>query len=88
MRRLGLTFVSFVVIIIAAAQCGGKPLSPEKLLEERCTRCHTLAPIQAAGKTRHEWESTVYRMISKGARLSDQEAETVIDYLAENYGPR
>jgi rubredoxin len=39
-----------------------------------------------AQKTPTEWESTVYRMISKGARLNDREAREVIDYLSRVYG--
>lgn len=86
MKRLFLTFLLFVVII-TLSQCGGsEPLSPKELVQERCTRCHTLAPIESSSKNRHEWESTVYRMIQKGAKLSDEEARRAIDYLVETYG--
>ncbi len=77
----------FISISLLIVQCGSKARSPETLLEERCAECHTLAPIEAARKKRVEWEKTVYRMVHKGARLSNQEAELMIDYLADNYGP-
>jgi len=63
---------------------GGVP--PEQLVQDRCTRCHTLAPIEVARKTPEEWTRTVYRMIDKGARLSDAEAERVIAYLSDTHG--
>jgi hypothetical protein len=66
--------------------CGWKRLSPEKLVQERCTKCHTLAPIEVARKTRQEWASTVHGMINQGARLNDREAQEVIDYLSGVYG--
>jgi FlaA1/EpsC-like NDP-sugar epimerase len=62
-------------------------LSGEELLQARCTQCHGLDPVEAASKTEAEWESTVERMISKGAELTDAEAQILVDHLAETYGP-
>ena len=59
----------------------------EELLQVRCTRCHTLDRVQAAAKTQAEWEATVERMRGKGAELTDAEAQTVVEYLTETYGP-
>jgi hypothetical protein len=73
-------------LILIMGGCGGKRLPPEELMQERCTKCHTLAPIEVAQKTRQEWASTVYRMINLGARLNDREAQEVIDYLSSVYG--
>nr|NIV32409.1 hypothetical protein [Anaerolineae bacterium] len=63
--------------VFAMSCCGGR-VSAQALVEERCTECHTLAPIEAAQKTVEEWEFTVYRMIEKGARLNDRQAQEVI----------
>ena len=73
-------------LITVVGGCGGKRLSPEELVQERCTKCHTLAPIEVAQKTRQEWEHTVQQMISRGARLNEREAQEVIDYLSSTYG--
>ena len=87
---------------LAAAACGGggqEPPAPppaegpsgdltgEELLEARCTGCHGLDQVKSASKTESEWEATVERMRGKGAELSDAEAETLVDYLTETYGP-
>jgi len=71
--------------LLLPVRCRGT-VPPEQLLEERCTRCHTLAPIEVARKSPEDWERTVYRMIGKGARLSDAEADRVIEYLNQRYG--
>jgi hypothetical protein len=81
------------VIVLACSA----PASPEAtgapaddaatLVEERCSRCHNLAGIEGASKTREEWQRTVTRMIEKGAELSADEQEVVVDYLAEIAGP-
>jgi cytochrome c5 len=55
------------------------------LVAERCTVCHSIERIQNAAKTRDVWEDTVKRMIGKGANLSSDEKDIVINYLAETY---
>ena len=85
-RRLWVASAAVLGLAIILGACGGKQPSPEELAQERCTKCHTLAPIEVARKTRQDWESTVYRMIEKGARLNDREAWKVIDYLSRVYG--
>ena len=55
------------------------------LVEERCTQCHDLQTVTGAAKSRDGWQSTVERMIGKGAQLNDAEKAVVIDYLAEEF---
>jgi cytochrome c5 len=68
---------------------GEGPAAPsgDELLQSRCAECHGLAQIEGASKTQAEWETTVARMRSKGAQLTDGEAETLVEFLAETYGP-
>lgn len=47
-----------------------------------------LFAIEAAHKTRQEWVRTVSRMIQHGARLDNQEIESVVGYLTRTYGPK
>jgi len=59
----------------------------DELLQARCTVCHDLGRVEAASKTQAEWEATVGRMRGKGAELTDAEAQTLVEFLAETYGP-
>jgi cytochrome c5 len=59
----------------------------ESLLQERCTVCHSLSRVMQAQKTREKWEQTAARMVGKGAQLNAGEQATLIEYLAETYGP-
>jgi cytochrome c5 len=57
------------------------------LLQERCTVCHSTDRITQAQKTSTEWDTTVTRMIDKGAQLTSDEKKILVDYLAATYGP-
>jgi hypothetical protein len=67
-RTSGCRFAAVLAILLGLASvftmsgCGGQ-ISSEALVEERCTECHTLAPIEVAQKTVEEWEFTAYGMI-------------------------
>jgi len=69
----------------APAETSG--VSGSTLLQERCTSCHSLDRIQQAKKTSADWETTVTKMIGKGAQLSAAEKATLVEYLAQTYGP-
>jgi len=84
-RRFWVALTVMLALTTVVSGCGGRRVSPEGLVQERCTKCHTLAPIEVARKTRQEWEFTVHRMINRGARLNDREAQEVIDYLSNVY---
>ena len=40
-----------------------------------------------AKKTAEEWGKTVTRMVSKGAKLTNEEQQVLVDYLAKTYAP-
>lgn len=60
-------------------------LDGQKLLQERCTRCHSLDRVRQARKSEADWKATVERMVSKGAVLSAEELEAVVRHLAAAY---
>lgn len=59
-----------------------------KLFERKCSICHTIERPKSKRKTKAEWTKTVTRMKNtNGCPISDEEAGSIIDYLAENFGP-
>jgi len=66
------------------------PLPPgdgRDLVATACTQCHALRPIQMKRDGLGGWRETVQEMVIRGAQLLPEEAETVIRYLAGNFGP-
>ena len=51
------------------------------VMEARCGDCHGLDRITSKTKDRAGWQTTVNRMISKGATLNAEEKAALIDYL-------
>jgi mono/diheme cytochrome c family protein len=61
--------------------------SPKALFVKRCSDCHSPSRAMATKKKSTEWRQTVRRMQMKaGARISAEEAEVIIKYLAEVRG--
>jgi hypothetical protein len=57
------------------------------LLEERCSVCHPSSRPKSKQKTPEQWQTTVNRMMGKGARLSEEEKATLLDFLSKTYKP-
>jgi virginiamycin B lyase len=55
-------------------------------VEYVCSQCHDLLPITSARKTPDQWRYVITTMINQGAPLEEYEVDTVVRYLAENFG--
>jgi len=61
----------------------GKPIATEY-----CQECHRLTNLIKAHKNEDDWKDTVQTMIDRGARLPDDKVDTLVKYLAKNFGPK
>ncbi len=94
--RLGLVLASAALVAAAGCSGGAAPQggsgssgtasSGQALFEEHCSVCHPTSRALQVQKDRQGWESTVSRMRGHGARLSDDEAAAVVDYLVAKDG--
>lgn len=60
---------------------GAQDSQGASLVEERCVGCHDLETVYQEQLSREEWVEEVTTMVSRGARLSEEEMEIVVDYL-------
>lgn len=51
------------------------------LIQNTCTECHGLDVVVSASLSPEEWKDTVDQMVKRGATLSKDEKETVLEYL-------
>ncbi len=90
-QRLAALGIVLTVFILGA--CNGKETTtstPETsdgatLLQERCTPCHGVDVIEREKLTQDQWDQVVNNMVRKGAKLTGDEQQTLVAYLAETY---
>ncbi len=77
-----------VMIQESGAQQEQKELTqPQQLFETKCSQCHSLDLPRSNRSDRKGWEETVGRMrVSYGCKLTNAEAEIIVDYLTREYG--
>jgi mono/diheme cytochrome c family protein len=64
------------------------PNGPGKEIVLRaCVKCHSLKVTTSKRATEDEWATSVNTMVNRGAVLSDDEVDEVIDYLSKNFKP-
>jgi cytochrome c5 len=89
-RSLGV-FLSacFGVLILALASVGrAQDVDPgERLMNAACLECHSIRAIQTQAMDADAWTTRVSREIERGAKLSKEDAPTLVAYLTRTHGP-
>jgi hypothetical protein len=57
-----------------------------RLLNRACTKCHALDQVRTARKAVEAWRVTLVDMRERGAQLSDQELEQLVEWLTRVWG--
>jgi cytochrome c5 len=55
---------------------------------ENCQACHKLTNLTKAHKDLDDWKETVQTMIDRGANVPADQVDTLVQYLAKNFGPK
>ena len=59
----------------------------EALAARVCSQCHSVEVVMRHRLTRRQWMAQIDTMISKGAKVEDDDFETLADYLAAVFAP-
>jgi mono/diheme cytochrome c family protein len=95
--RTVLTVAALTALAVAPAlaQRGAKPSAdafPEgpgrDVLLAKCFQCHGPTMWMQQRQDRRAWESTLYRMVGRGALWTEDEIRAMADYLGTNYGKK
>ncbi|WP_303722070.1 hypothetical protein [Malonomonas rubra] len=78
---LGFALSTILVTDVFATEDGAT------ILEARCSVCHSSERAKSKQKTPEQWEATVSRMMAKGAQLTQEEKQILLDYLSKTYKP-
>ena len=83
--------IASVLLLYFATSAAVPALPPGKgkaAVVRTCKNCHALKVVTSKRATKEQWSALVDQMVSRGADLSDDEIDVVVDYLAKNFGPR
>ena len=56
-----------------------------ELIQRSCVSCHDLATITTRRKSPDDWAATVGRMADRGAAVTPEEMQVIVEYLARTY---
>jgi hypothetical protein len=71
----------------AAIPVAGKAVQPQGF-RETCLACHDEDVIRQQSLTRAQWDREINKMTGWGARVQNEQRESLIDYLLNIGGPR
>jgi competence protein ComEA len=68
-----------------AASAEARPAPPPEFTKV-CVRCHPPDKIIEGRRYRTQWDQVLEQMVARGALATDQELDTIFDYLVSQYG--
>lgn len=84
-RSAGATLVCLATAL--GAQDSAQEGRSQQVFTTVCGRCHPLERVTTMRRTRNQWEETIDTMITtRGAQISDEDYDTVLAYLTQEYG--
>jgi len=89
-RVAGVLLVTSLSILLFAvtAPSGAQDVDPgERLMNAACLDCHSIRTIQVQARDADSWAMQVSREIERGAKLSTDDAPTLVKYLVRTHGP-
>src|SRR5437879_3699235 len=74
-------------LLIPTASAQSLPNGPGKDVFQRvCSACHEAELVMDKKQTKEGWSATVDEMVARGAEGTDKEFDTIVEYLAKNFG--
>jgi mono/diheme cytochrome c family protein len=96
--RLIAIAICFFFVAIASTEGAGAPpqaaaTAPDsaagpgrEIVQRKCAQCHAATMWTALRQDRRAWESTLYRMVGRGALWTPEEINAMADYLTQIRG--
>src|SRR5438105_8096552 len=77
---------SRLAILAATLSVCSAQTRPAEVFRKVCGTCHPIERAAAGPRSKAQWQETLDKMVLLGAKASDQEFETILNYLASEYG--
>lgn len=80
-----LTLLGLAAAVAGSAQEASAGKAKE-VFQKVCSSCHKPETGVATRRTREQWQETIEKMLAKGLKASDDDLNTIFDYLVAEYG--
>jgi competence ComEA-like helix-hairpin-helix protein len=81
------TSILYLAFVLASDENTLPPGEGQAIVQQKCASCHALKVVTGKRASRQQWSTILDQMITRGADVSDDEIDTLLDYLAKNFGP-
>jgi|SRR5579864_1973949 competence ComEA-like helix-hairpin-helix protein len=82
-----LTSILYLASVLASDENTLPPGEGQAIVQQKCANCHALKVVTGKRASRQQWSTIVDQMITRGADISDDEIDTLLDYLVKNFSP-
>jgi competence ComEA-like helix-hairpin-helix protein len=79
--------ILYLALVLASDENTLPPGDGQAIVQQKCSSCHALKVVTGKRASRPQWSIIVDRMITRGADVDDDDIDTLLDYLAKNFGP-
>jgi competence ComEA-like helix-hairpin-helix protein len=79
--------ILYLAFVLASDENTLPPGEGQAIVQQKCSSCHALKVVTGKKASRQQWSTIVDRMITRGADVSEDDIDTLLDYLAKNFGP-
>jgi competence protein ComEA len=79
-------FVLGAALVAIAGASTGSTQDPPPAFARLCSKCHDGTRIIEGRRLRSQWEETLDKMVALGATGTDEDFETVLEYLVRAHG--
>jgi competence ComEA-like helix-hairpin-helix protein len=79
--------ILYLTFVLASDENTLPPGEGQAIVQQKCASCHALKVVTGKKASRQQWSTIVDQMITRGADVSDDDIDTLLDYLAKNFGP-
>jgi len=92
--RAGCVVAGLTALVVTTASAAGRRATPQEPSDDKgaaaftavCSKCHPAERIVATRRTKSQWEEVLDQMTKLGAPITDDNYDTLIDYLLRHYG--
>lgn len=81
MKNFIVASIAGICLFLFAASSAFAQPAAKAIVDRECAKCHSLNKVYKANKNAAAWETTVDRMIKKGAAVRPGEKDAVLKYL-------